>query len=315
MHNLFKERLKDSYGESRFVIAINIDVRNFSVFSKSVDSAESALFIKKIFQNILTSYFLNASFFKSTGDGLIIIYDIVEEKLNEISNNVIENSLRLIKDFSTLCLNEPMVNFTVPDKCGIGISRGPATCLRTTDSILDYFGHTLNIASRLMECAKPTGIIIDSKFGIDLLGEELKKQFDSCNIFLAGNRNPMQIWFTKTITKISQIYLKPTENEIGQTITEMKFKDIKTIGGNFRFLIPSKPVNLDDISIEISHLLIKNNQVSKAHRLFHDFKKFDYIGKSKEHIIRVDFDEVIALLSLKKVRPNMDVRFVINYPK
>ena len=49
MHTIFKESLKNAIGVAKFVIAINIDVRGFSSFSKQVESPESALFIKKIF--------------------------------------------------------------------------------------------------------------------------------------------------------------------------------------------------------------------------------------------------------------------------
>ena len=69
MHTIFKESLKNAIGVAKFVIAINIDVRGFSSFSKQVESPESALFIKKIFLKIINKYFNTASFFKSTGDG------------------------------------------------------------------------------------------------------------------------------------------------------------------------------------------------------------------------------------------------------
>lgn len=55
MHKVFLEKLNDAIGESKFVIAVNVDVRNFSTFSKSVDSAEASLFIKKYFRKSLVA--------------------------------------------------------------------------------------------------------------------------------------------------------------------------------------------------------------------------------------------------------------------
>ena len=51
MHREFKELLKNATGRSEFIIAVLIDIRGFTPFSKSVESAEVAMFIKKVMRN------------------------------------------------------------------------------------------------------------------------------------------------------------------------------------------------------------------------------------------------------------------------
>lgn len=186
MHNIFKELLPKSRGESKFVICANVDVRAFSNFSKQVESPESALFIKKAFIKITDNYFSDTSFFKSTGDGLIIVFDVIEEELEELSQKIIDTSIKLVKDFSSLLDDDPMINFDVPDKIGIGLSRGPATCILSDSTVLDYSGDTLNLASRLMDCARPEGVVFDSNFGYELLKPGQKKLFNNKAIYKIG---------------------------------------------------------------------------------------------------------------------------------
>ena len=47
MHRLFKEALEDATGESRRVIVVFIDIRDFSGFSQRCDSVDVAAFIRK----------------------------------------------------------------------------------------------------------------------------------------------------------------------------------------------------------------------------------------------------------------------------
>jgi len=70
-----------------------------------------------------------------------------------------------------------MTNFPTPDKIGIGITRGSVCCIMSGSKILDYSGRNLNLASRLMEMARPSGIVFDESFGLDLLSDEKKVFF------------------------------------------------------------------------------------------------------------------------------------------
>ena len=81
MHREFRELLEKATGFSEFVVAINVDIRGFSPFSKTVESPEVAMFIKRVYMKLIDEYFSNASFFKPTGDGLLVILPYTEENL------------------------------------------------------------------------------------------------------------------------------------------------------------------------------------------------------------------------------------------
>ena len=78
------------------VIVLNVDIRDFSTFSERVESVQAALYIKKVYQKLLAEYFPDATFFKPTGDGLLLIYSFDDESLKSVSRSVVKTSLRLI---------------------------------------------------------------------------------------------------------------------------------------------------------------------------------------------------------------------------
>jgi len=81
MHRTFRKLLESAIGISEFIIAVNLDIRGFSSFSKEVESPSVAMFIKKVYMKLIDTYFSDASFFKSTGDGLLMIIPYTEKNL------------------------------------------------------------------------------------------------------------------------------------------------------------------------------------------------------------------------------------------
>ena len=124
MHREFRKLLTEATGSSEFVIAINADIREFTSFSKTVESTEVAMFIKRVYMKLIDEYFNNASFYKPTGDGLLVIIPYTEANLADIVKGTIDSCLALLVNFSSICIGDPMINFDVPKRIGIGISRG-----------------------------------------------------------------------------------------------------------------------------------------------------------------------------------------------
>ena len=103
------------------MVVVFLDVRGFSSFAKLAESSEAALFLRSIYIKILDDYFPSATFFKPTGDGLLIILDYDENNLVDIVNLAVRSSLELVRNFADLTLHDPMVNFDVPNPVGIGL--------------------------------------------------------------------------------------------------------------------------------------------------------------------------------------------------
>lgn len=191
MHRLFRKALDDATGISEFVIVQNVDIRGFSDWSLEVDSAQTALYIKKVYAKLIDRFFSHASFIKPTGDGLLVVEAFEENDLAEVASRTVKDAIEIVENFASLCSDEDMINFSVPSKVGIGLSRGTASRLSSKTRTLDYSGRVLNLASRLMDLARPRGVVIDGGYGLNLLPEELATLFHQDSAYLKGIA-PMQ---------------------------------------------------------------------------------------------------------------------------
>jgi class 3 adenylate cyclase len=162
MHREFRELLNEAKGESQYVIAVNADIRGFSAFSKTVESPDTAIFIKRVYITLIDKYFPNAFFFKPTGDGLLLTIPYEDKSLKEVIRATVDTCLKVVEQFPKFCEDDPMINFETPQKIGIGISRGTVCRLVSKDKTLDYSGRVVNLASRLMDMARPGGIVFDA---------------------------------------------------------------------------------------------------------------------------------------------------------
>jgi class 3 adenylate cyclase len=202
----FLEQLATARHESQIVIAINVDIRGFSRFSLEVESVEASIFIKKFYDRLLSTYFTDPAFFKPTGDGMLMIFPVEESELEERTNGLVEQSLRLLEDFPRMFEEIPIINFPVPTGVGIGMARGAASRLVAGDIVLDYSGKVLNLASRLMDMARPSGMLLDGTIGFQLLRPELAERFEPDDIYVksVAERKAITVRLTKGLTTIPE---------------------------------------------------------------------------------------------------------------
>jgi class 3 adenylate cyclase len=186
MHRLFREQLDEATGTSEFVIAQNIDIRGFSDWSLEVDSAQTALYIKKVYAMLIDNYFAKASFVKPTGDGLLVVQTFEENDLATVATKAVTDSMEIVENFHALCDDEDMINFPVPRDVGVGIARGTASKLASAERTLDYSGRVLNLASRLMDLARPRGVVMDEGYGLQLLPKPVADQLHEDTAVLKG---------------------------------------------------------------------------------------------------------------------------------
>lgn len=258
LHREFKRLLQDAIGVSEYVIVINLDIRGFTPFCESVDSLNVATYIKRVYAKILNDFFKNASYYKPTGDGLIIIIPYTEKDLGEVANSTVSSCLTLLETFPSLCANDPMINFSTPKRIGIGVTRGSACCIKSGDKVLDYSGRTLNLASRLMDLARPSGIVIDDSYSMDLLLEKTRKLFTEQEVYLKGiaEEKSIKIHLTKRYTLIPEQQKHPLKeprwNTDKREYTYLKL--VSAFGGESTFIIglSRKPSDIKQIALKIS---------------------------------------------------------------
>lgn len=215
-----------------------------------------ATYIKTVYSKILDEYFQNASYYKPAGDGLIIIIPYTRSNLKEMANSTVKSCLNLLESFPTLCNDEPMVYFTTPNKIGTGIARGSACCIfnKEEDKVLDYSGRVLNLASRLMDMARPSGIVIDAGFRITLLDDDYQKLFANEKVYVRGitTSRPITVHYTKKGTSIPEEYKNPPiETKWEPIVKRITYEKLKTMTGYFTFTLKHKPLDDNKVFVRI----------------------------------------------------------------
>jgi class 3 adenylate cyclase len=193
------------------VLAVNADIRGFTN-RMSGDPAVTALYLRSIYSAILRDYFRGAAFFKPTGDGLLIVIPFPEGRRREaISERILGDSIRLVEDFPTLAGDDRLLPRELPTQIGIGLSAGSASRIAVGEVTLDYTGPPLNIASRLMDLARPAGVVADTAVFPDALPHSLRSVFTAEDVYLKGvaESAPLAIQYTADLASIAERYRKP----------------------------------------------------------------------------------------------------------
>jgi class 3 adenylate cyclase len=235
--------LPDARGDSSLVIAVFVDVRDFTTYFG--ESIESAVFIKKAYQRIIRDFYPNAAFVKSTGDGLMLVYEVEESELSARCNATVSSAISLVGEFPRLLAADPLVNFSTPDRIGIGLARGAACKLVSGDIVLDYSGRTLNLAARLMDLARPQGIVMDGEFGFALLSPEVQARFEPADVYLRGisPEKPRHVFSTRGITIIPNSALRPLKEENWTSVSNsMTTARVREYSSGMIFDLAKKPL-------------------------------------------------------------------------
>lgn len=170
-----------------------------------------------------------------------------------------------------------MINYQTPTNLGIGLARGSACRIYSGEKILDYSGRILNLASRLMDIARPSGIVFDSSFGYDLLQDKIKELFSSDdNVYLrsVAEKTPMTIYFTKEYTIISDYNKTPIidykwKTELFETHSSY-YRNIyqRTPKELIKYALDKEPVSPDRITLEMHIPLLLNGEQTGREKIF-----------------------------------------------
>jgi class 3 adenylate cyclase len=314
MHRRFKQLLPNARGISEFVIAAFMDIRGFSRFSMEVESPETAEYVKRVYLATIDNYFPDATFFKPTGDGLMIIIPFTEASLRTVANETVSRSLRFVRDFPGLVAGDPMINFETPQRAGFGLSRGAACRLLSGRQTLDYSGRVLNSAARLTNLARPAGVVFDASFGQELLEPELALSFASDTVFLRGiaEDTPIAIHYSADLTEIPASAHQPLTDENWQTQEiSHQLSHLRTVRGiapprtTFEFAGP--PTDPTRIRVEV----VADNPREQGRFLSWPWTDFTYGDGGGEHEVSIQvarIPEVVAPYGVRGADARITVR-------
>jgi class 3 adenylate cyclase len=249
----FRRSLEGADGASEFVVAVVCDVRGFSDFSTRHESPDLAMYIKRLYVQLITRHFPTAKFVKPTGDGLLLVFPYNEGNLPEVAKSVVDGCFECHKHFATICDGDPMINFETPERVGFGISRGTACRLFSGNDILDYSGHILNLASRLMDLARPSGIVIDGGFMSEIIPQSHRSHFDEARVYVRSiaEEQPRLVFFAKEFVRLAESSLLPIKSANWRVEKRTVTRAIlNQMAGNYAIDLPARPADKSSVRVE-----------------------------------------------------------------
>jgi len=319
MHRRLKTLLPDATGQSQWVVAVNVDIRGFSA-RMSANPSETALYLKKVYARILDGYFTNLSFFKPTGDGLLVVIPFEEPSVTSVSERALTDALNLVNAFPDLITDEPLITFPHPENVGIGVSLGSVARLTAKRTTLDYTGRPLNVASRLMDLARPTGVVVDA--AVPITDSTIAEQFVSDEVYLKGvaEKTPLRIVFTPNKTEIPDSYRSPISSDAWHVEKEsITFVEVKKRAGTFRHGLQRVPTNRHRLEVVVRYPDYKNGRAVRGIERRRELAAptdYEYVLENggKRAVLKVDYDRLIRTFSAIKMPGGTNINIEIGYP-
>lgn len=321
MHKLFQEALDGAEGRSEYIVVVIADIRGFSEFSSHRESPDTAMYIKRVYIRMIDDYFPGASFYKPTGDGMLITMHCsqTEESLRETARAAVAACLRCVDEFPRICEGDPMINFDVPTGIGFGVARGTACCLVSGDLILDYSGQLLNLASRLMHLARPRGVVLDGAFGLELLAPDQRELFGQAQVCMRGlaETEPTMVYAQAGVVEV------PEETAMPLTPERWQAKEERRTISEWRVRAPRWAIQLDRPPRRPSALtVIVQFPVLRAGKQVPDVvqrwelaasEQFEYALWGNRPIVVVDLDAVLWFLRQRRLPGTAEVNITVEY--
>jgi len=320
MHRQLRKRLADAEGASEYVVALTLDVRGFSAYSQTVESVEAGVYLKRIYLAILKDYIPEPSFFKLTGDGMLVIYRFrdVPDSFDDIATQVVAASLRLIADFSRLAAEDPYITAPVPTDIGIGIARGPGTRIFSGRTILDYSGRVLNLSSRLMDYARPKGIVMEAQFAVPNLPIAARERFEDAQVYVRGvsEQHPLHVLFLKDATEIQPSALRPIappkwmHHEWVYSLRDLKSLQFPVT----RFELPLHPSDPSKVIVTFAAPDRARRSVNPDFLVIATVTDFRVTDEGGVPIVEVPTAHIVQSAESDGVRPMDEIRIMVKYP-
>ncbi len=271
-----------------------------------------AVYLRSVYTTILREFFPDRSFFKPTGDGLLLIHELTLDKSSEwpaTIQGLLERSIALVAEFPRLTAKDIAVAPPVPADLGIGMSRGSATRIISGSVILDYTGRPLNRAARLMDKARPRGVAYyDTHPEQVLTDSDVASLFRVESVYLRGiaDSEPIEILVT------GNVVIDPRDREpindvqriFGERVS-LTGADVRTYD-NYPFELPRRPRVLEDVGVRVSYEIFVNGQSQGWYQR-------ELLGQPEQDEgswnVRIDFDEVKPLVAES---PEKDKLWIFN---
>ncbi len=267
LHERFHELLGAARAETCQVVAAFADIRGFSTFTAQGESFDTALYLRSVFSTVLSVHFPDATFFKSTGDGLLIIHELPSnpQQVPEVVSSILSRSVSLVAAFGQITANDYMINFPVPQKLGVGVARGSVTRLMSDAGVLDYTGRCLNLAARLMDKARPAGVVFADQHAKQLMDPELAGVFTDDRVCIRGisEQKPLAIVISKGVEiAASDREPIPEADHVWGVASTLSLDEVRG-SSSYSFYLPRPPHSFERVGVHVEYPLFDNDGRSK----------------------------------------------------
>jgi class 3 adenylate cyclase len=306
-------KFRDAEGRSEFVIAVVCDIRNFSGFSVGRQAPEIAMFIRKFYEKLLSVYFTDAVFAKPTGDGLLMAfrYKYDQADLLAVSESVLKQCQRAIKDYPTMFTDDLMINYTLPERIGFGVARGTAFCLFAGEEVIDYSGQVFNLASRLNDLAKPSGIVIDGAFLLNVIPKNMQGAFRTEEVYIRGIAEdvPHEIFCSEdvVITEAAKTPINSHTWEKSERI--IPYGQVKKVSGVYSIQLPAEPMAKSKCKLKLSWMSL----INPGHITSMEVTEFSLIKDAEGIRITFDLARERERLVEEKLKSDSEVTISVHY--
>jgi class 3 adenylate cyclase len=263
LHERFHELLGSARAETCQVVATFADIRGFSTFTAQGESFDTALYLRSVFSTVLSVHFPDATFFKSTGDGLLLIHELPSnpQQVPEVVSSILSRSVSLVAAFGQITANDYMINFPVPQKLGVGVARGSVTRLMSDVGVLDYTGRCLNLAARLMDKARPAGVVFADQHAKQLMDTELARQFSDDQVCIRGisEQRPLAIVTSRGVEiAASDREPIPEADHVWGVESTLSLNEIRS-SSSYAFYLPRPPRSFERVGVHVEYPLFDND--------------------------------------------------------
>ena len=249
---------------------------------------------------LLASYFPDSDFFKPTGDGLLLIHHLPADRADvpHAVSSVLARCVSLVEAFGQITADDYMINFPVPQRLGAGVARGTATRLVSGGQVLDYTGRCLNLAARLMDKARPYGVVFRDDRAAMLMEPEVAARFSEDRVCIRGiaEDRPIPVYVAAGV-KITDKDREPLTRS-GRTWGEaerLSLAQIREIP-NYGFYLPRVPHGYESALVHIEYRMFDKQGKPES-----DVRTLEIPGTVEEHP-----DGPVVRIPLKRVQDALE---------
>jgi class 3 adenylate cyclase len=280
---------------------------------------DAAVFLKKFYTALLTDFLSEATFAKPTGDGLMTIFEYEESELPGKAKAVVEACIKIIEEYPEFLANDSMLIFSLPPLLGIGIARGAATRLASSNRILDYSGRCLNLSARLMDFARPRGIVLDATFsqGLTIDLDALGFTPDTVYIRGAADDSPRPILLRPDWSTIPDAARRPPvtykwiTKEFGHTTLEKLAQR-----GRYRFALDQRQAFPNELGFLVRHSLVtptgRQSRTTQTRRQFSG-EYANYLEDWEGHAAAVECARLAETLEAEGLKSTWPLEIAVVY--